>query len=235
MERNPHDRKLARFIPVFIPISLLSQIVLTGFSTSKHDFVYPVVVYEKITVDAYGALLPFALSILFVVLYFAYFKGSFLRMLGSFLFAFAASAVSFKFAISDNGGVELKNYLVILAILISIAVIFLIMFDENALKTRTLLSSVSSRIGRNYVVALLVSFSVSAVSAFSMDLVFAPFLNQEPLVTSVNIGGGGLTDGVLLSGVFALVWTTFFISVLALLIEILRISHREEKTSEMDD
>jgi heme exporter protein D len=225
MKRNP--RKLARFIPVLLPISLLSQILLTEFSTFKHNFFYPIPIYEKITLDAYGAVLPALLSVSFIILYFSFFKGSFLRFFGCFLFAFVLSAISFIPTVTDNG-FGLQSIPVYLAFFISLVSLFIIFFDEYASKTKTLSNSIRSQIGRNYILTLLVAFSVSSLSALSIDLIWAPFLNQSPAWTTVNIGGGGITDGVLFSGLFALVWTTFFVSLLALIIEILRTSQRKD-------
>ena len=228
MERNPLSRKLARFIPVLIPVSLLSHVLLTDFSTSKHDFFYPIQVYEKITIDVYGAVLPALLSVSFIVLYFAYFKGSFLKILGCFLFTFALYAISLGPALTDNrfGLQTVPGTLALFVSPVSIVIIFL---NERALRSKALFKSISSGLARNYIVALLATFSVSSLSVLFMDLFFAPFLNQEPLSTTVYIGGGGLTDGVLFSGLFALVWTTFFVSVLALFIEIVRLSQRKSR------
>jgi len=229
MKRSALSRKLARFIPLLILIfvSLLSHVLLTGFSTFKHEFFYPIQVYEKITIDVYGAVLPTLLSVSFIVLYFTYFKGSFLRIFGCFLFAFALFANSFTLALTDHG-FGLQTVPGTLALFISPVSIVIIFFDERALKAKALLSSISSGLARNYVVALLATFSASSLSVLFVDLIFAPFLNQEPLLTTVDIGGGGLTDGVLFSGLFALVWTTFFVSVLALFIEIVRLSERKD-------
>lgn len=102
------------------------------------------------------------------------------------------------------------------------------------MKAKTMFSSISSGILRNYIVTLLVTFSVSSLSALLVDLSYAPFLNQNPSWPSVNIGGGGLTDGVLFSGLFALVWATFYVSVLSLFVEILRTSHRKDSTLKKD-
>ena len=229
MERNPLSRKLARFILLLILIfvSLLSHVLLTGFTTFRHDFFYPIQVYEKITIDIYGAVLPALLSVSFIVLYFIYFKGSFLKIFGCFLFAFALFANSITPALIDNG-FGLQTLPGTLAFFISLVSIVIIFFDERAFKAKALLSSISSGLARNYVVALLATFSASSLSVLFVDLIFAPFLNQEPLLTTVDIGGGGLTDGVLFSGLFALVWTTFFVSVLALFIEIIRLSQRKD-------
>ena len=205
----------------------MSYILLTGFSTFKHNFFYPIPVYEKITVDAYGAVLPAILSFSFIILYFSFFKGSVLRFLGCFLFAFALSAFSFAPTLTDDS-FGLQSLPGSLAFFISPVSILIIFFDDYALKTKTMLNSISSRIGRNYIVALLVTFSVSSLSALSVDLIWAPFLNQSPAWNTVNIGGAGLTDGVLFSGLFALVWTTFFVSFLALIVEILRTSQRKD-------
>ena len=168
-------------------------------------------------------MLPTLLSISFIVLYFAYFKGSFLRILGCFLFAFALFANSFTPAVTDSG-FGLQIFPGMLAFFISPVSIFIIFFDERALKAKALFSSISSGLARNYVVALLATFSASSLSVLFIDLIFAPFMNQESLLTTVAIGGGGLTDGVLFSGLFALVWTTFFVAVLALFVVIMRLS-----------
>ena len=227
MERDPLSRKLARFIPVLMPVSLLSHVLLTGFSKSEHVFFYPIQVYEKITVDVYGAVLPALLSVSFIVLYFAYFKGSFLRILGCFLFAFALFAVFSTPVLTDNrfGLQTLPGTLALFICPVSIVIIF---FDERAFRAKALFSSISCGLARNYVVALLATFSASSLSVLFVDLIFAPFLNQEPLLTTVDIGGGGLTDGVLFSGLFALVWTTFFVSVLAFSLEIAQLLQRED-------
>ena len=230
MKNDSLSRKLARFIPLLIPVSLLSHVLLTGFSTVKHDFFYPIQVYEKITIDVYGAVLPTLLSVAFIVLYFAYFKGSFLKIFGCFLFAFALFANSFTPSLTDHG-LGLQTVPGTLAFFISPVSIVIIFFDERAFKAKALFSSISSGLARNYIVALLATFSVSSLSVLFVDLIFAPFLNQEPSLTTVDIGGGGLTDGVLFSGLFALVWTTFFVSVLALFIEIARWSQRKEHDS----
>jgi hypothetical protein len=83
--------------------------------------------------------------------------------------------------------------------------------------------------GKNYLMAMLVTFSVTCFSAFIMDLSFAPFLNQEPMVTTINIGGAGITDGVLFAGLFSLVWTTFFSSILALGVEVLQMANASKE------
>jgi hypothetical protein len=216
-------------MPLLIPCSLLGIVLLTGASESSHNFVYPIPVYEKITVDVYGALFPAALSVSLLILYFAHFKGSFLRSLWCFMFAFILSAISFKFALSD-GGLELQSFPGVLGFLVGLVSVFIIFFDEHALKTKTLTSLTSSQMGRKCALAFLVTFSVSSLSALIVDLSFAPFLNQEPSLTSVNIGGGGLTDGILFFGLFAIVWTTFFVSVLALFVEIVRWSQKKTPT-----
>jgi hypothetical protein len=184
---------------LLIPVSLLSHVMLTGFSTYKHDFVYPIQVYEKITIDVYGAVLPAVISISFIVLYFIYFKGSFLKIFGCFLFAFALFANSFTPAFS-NGGFGLQTMPGTLALFICPVSIVIIFFDEHAFRAKALFNSISSGLARNYVVALLATFSASSLSVLLVDLIFAPFLNQEPLLTTVDIGGGGLTDGILFSG-----------------------------------
>ena len=226
MERSSLSRKLGRFIPLLMPVALLSHVLLTWFSTFKHDFFYPIQVYEKITIDVYGAVLPALISVSFVVLYFTYFKGSFLKIFGCFLFAFALFANSFTPALT-NSGFGLQTMPGTLAFFICPVSIIIIFFDERALRAKTFFSSISSGLARNYAVALLATFSASSLSVLLVDLIFAPFLNQESLLTTVDIGGGGLTDGVLFSGLFALVWTTFFVSVLALFIEIVRLSQRK--------
>src|SRR4030067_327404 len=167
MERVSLSRKLARFIPalILIPVSLLSHVTLTGFSALKHDFFYPIQVYEKITIDVYGAVLPTLLSISFIVLYFAYFKGSFLKIFGCFLFAFALFANSFTPALTDNG-FGLQTLPGTLAFFISPVSIVIIFFDERALKDKALFSSIGSGLARNYVVALLATFSASSLSVF---------------------------------------------------------------------
>ena len=206
-----------------MPFSIVGIVLLNVASTSSHDFVYHISVYEKITVDVYGALFPAGLSISLLILYFAHFKGSLLRILWCFLFAFVLCAVTFKFSLSD-GGLELQSSPGVLGFLVGLVSVFIVFFDERALKTKTLTSLTSSRIGRNYALAMLATFSVSSLSALIVDLSFAPFLNQEPSLTSVVIGGGGITDGILFFGLFALVWTTFMVSVLALFVDTVQTS-----------
>jgi len=235
MKNGSLSRKLSRFIPLLVPIllipaSLLSHFLLTGLSTLEHGFFYPIKVYERINIDVYGAVLPAVISVAFVILYFVYFKGSLLRIFGCFLFAFALFANSLTPALTNNG-FGLQTLPGTLAFFISPVSIVIIFFDERALKAKALFSSISSGLAI-HVVALLATFSVSSLSVLFVDLIFAPFLNQEPLLTTVDIGGGGLTDGVLFSGLFALVWTTFFVSVLALFIEIARLSQRKDHDSE---
>ena len=227
VECDALSRKLSRFMPLLIPFALLGILLLNGASAWNHNFVYPIPVYEKIKLDVYGALFPAALSISFIILYFARFKGSSLRILWCFLFAFALCAFSFKFSIT-NSGLRLLSFPGALGFLVGLFSVFIIFFDADALKTKTLASLTSSHMGRNYAIASLVTFSASSLSALLVDLSFAPFLNQEPSLTSVNIGGAGITDGILFFGLFALLWTMFFVSVLALFVGIIQMSQKKD-------
>lgn len=222
--------KLARIMPVFIPISLLSHILLIDVSTVQHNFIYPIQVYGKITVDVYGAILPVTLSILFVIIYFAHFKGSYLSIIECFLFAFALSAFTFNFAFSD-GELQLQSYPANLGFLVGLVSTLIFFFNDDALRTKTLMNYIRSHLARNYVTALLAAFGVSTTSALLVDLSFAPFFDQESALTSINIGGGGLTDGILFFGLFAIVWTTFFTSALVLFVEIMRTSQEKGEES----
>lgn len=226
MEHPPKNQKITKFIPVLLPVSFLSYVALAWSSRLTHNFVYPLSLYGKITIDAYGALFPVSLSSLFVVLYFGYFRASFIRILGSFLFAFSLFAFSFMPVLSENV-FEIQSVPGILAFLVSFATVSIVFFDEYAVRTKKMLLSFRCRIVRNYVVTLLAAFSVSSLSAFFVDLSYAPFLNQDPAWLSVDIGGAGLTDGILFSGLFAVVWTTFFVSLLALIVEMMRSLHRK--------
>jgi hypothetical protein len=215
---------------LLISLSLLSNILLAVVSSIRNNFVYPISVYGKITIDAYGVVLPVVISVLFIIAYFSYLKGSFLRFLGCFLFALTLSALSFQ-PVGGYYGFELQSLAGNLAFLISFVSVFVIFFDWQAFKSKTVLSYIRSGIAKKSFAVLFAAFSVSSLSALSIDLIWAPFLNQIPSWNTVNIGGGGLTDGVLVSGLFALVWTTFFVSLLALIVEIMYKPPRKYKGS----
>jgi hypothetical protein len=221
MEDPPKNQKISKFIPVLLPVSFLSYFTLAWSSRLTHNFAYPLSLYGKTTIDAHGALFPVSLSSLFVVLYFGYFRASFIRILGSFLFAF-----SFMPVLSERV-FEIQSVPGILAFFVSLVTVSIVFFDEYAVRTKMMLLSFGYRMVRIYVVTLLAAFSVSSLSAFFVDLSYAPFLNQDPAWLSVDIGGAGLTDGILFSGLFAVVWTTFFVSLLALIVEMMRSLHRK--------
>jgi hypothetical protein len=209
-------------------VSLFGQYLLTGLSNLKNDFFYPIPIYGRITLDAYGALLPTLVSVSLIFVYFFYAKGSLLEILACFLIAFALSSLSFQ-PVQIGNEIALMSLPSIVAFLVSLASIIIIFFNRSTLRSKTMLSSIRSGISRNYFVALLVTFSVCSLSALSVDLVYVPFISQNPTVSSIGIGGGGIKDGILFSGLFALVWTTFFVSLLALIVEILLAAQGKDK------
>jgi len=178
-----------------------ASILLAYFGFRLFDFFYDSVlciynvrwkifITETVQIDFFGAVLPTILSILFVftLAHFRKFSIKYYLLNSPLPVAFALSVTSLTPA-------AIVSYYKILALLVSLLVVFVAFYDKGwvkFLKLREFDKLVISK--KTYVNALLIAFSYASLSTLIVDLLFLPF------ATTAYIGGMGLIDGIMLSG-----------------------------------
>ena len=147
---------------------------------------------REIQIDFYGGVIPTVFS-LFIVVYLVSFREFSIRQ---YLHYFLLSIV-FGIMVSGVSSTAVITYYKLLALLASFLAVFLTFYERGFiafLKFRDLRELDFTK--RNYVNALLLAYTYASLSVLVVDLVYAPF------AISAYIGAMGLTDGIMLSGLF---------------------------------
>lgn len=177
--------------------------VFTGSILSIYNVHWKIRIISENFIDFYGAIIPTVFS-LFIVFYIVYFRGFPFRnyvshFLLSIVFGFMTSTVS------PNAVVTFYKFF---AFLVSFLVVFITFYDGGLVKF--LKSHDFDKLDftkRNYFNALLIAYSYASLSILIVDLAYIPF--AVSFSVSFYIGGMGLTDGIMLSGLIIPLCVTF--------------------------
>jgi len=191
-------------------ITLIAMLILTaigfhlfnmlkGSVLSTYNVRRKIDITTNIQIDFYGAVIPTTLS-LFIILYLVKFREvSLKRYLHYFLISIVLAII-----FSRTNDTAVVTYYILFDLSISFLV-FLVTFYQGTLlefvKFHDLHRLEFTR--RNYVNALLTAFSYAPLSVLIVDLLYAP------ISVTMYIGAMGLTDGIMLSALFAPLGTTF--------------------------
>jgi len=154
---------------------------------------------REIHIDFYGGVIPTFFS-LFIVFYLVSFREFSIRQYFSYFLLSAA----FGLMVSGVSSTAIITFYKVLALLVSFLAVFLTFYDGGFvefLKFRDFHRLDFTK--RNYVNALLLAYTYACLSVLVVDLVYVPF------AVSAYIGAMGLTDGIMLSGLFTPLSVTF--------------------------
>ena len=147
---------------------------------------------REIQIDFYGGVIPTVFS-LFIVFYLVSFREFSIRQ---YLHYFLLS-IAFGIMVSRVSSTAIITFYKVLALLVSLLAVFLTFYDRGFikfLKFRDFRGLDFTK--RNYVNSLLLAYTYASLSVLVVDLVYVPF------VVLPYIGAMGLTDGIMLSGLF---------------------------------
>jgi hypothetical protein len=170
-----------------------------GSILSTYNVRWKIDITTNIQIDFYGAVIPTMLS-LFIIFYLVKFREvSLKRYFHYFLISIVLAIVFSK--INDTAVV---TYYILFDLSISFLILPIAFYKgalSEFLKFHNLHGLEFTR--RNYVNALLITFSYAPLSVLIVDLLYAP------ISVTMYIGAMGLTDGIMLSSLFAPLGITF--------------------------
>lgn len=175
----------------------------------KYTVILGIPIAPRIVIDFYGTIVPTVFSLLFIFYLICLRKFSLKRYLSYFFLSLCLAGV---FSIASHGGMGF--YYILLALLIGFLVISITFYDgglPNFLMHHDLQRLKFTK--RNYSNALLIAFSYASLSVLIFDLIYAlsnAYFSTTPNVSiTTYIGGMGLADVTILSGLCACLGVTF--------------------------
>lgn len=179
------------FAMVFLFLGIYA-ILLYGNYFNDHKITYPIDFGLKFKVDLYGAVLPFFIALITLTLFLR--QKIFPRLISLFCYL-AVFLLTLAIAISGSTpeAIGLMTNPLLLSTLVSIVVISLFCLF-SALQRKPVWSL------NSYKVCLLVACSATIFSMLIVDLIATTF--ALPYLANPIIGGNGLSDGVLLLGMY---------------------------------
>ncbi len=197
----------------FSLLNIFRDLVLVRYSV-----LLEIPITTRIRIDLYGAIVPMVFSTCIAFYLIHYREVSSRRYLSYFLFSICIATI---LATPSSAGIGF--YYVFLALSIGVLVTSITFYGRGIAKLlvcRDLERSEFTR--RNYVNALLMAFSYASLSVLVIDFAHALFNAFSSITTCV--GGMGLADAIVLSGLSASLGVTFVSLCAALIYE--DISHR---------
>jgi len=223
--RDPFTRLigiLLRLIALFFLYIVFTLFIIFLFRSilSTHNIHWKIEVTSLIKIDAFGALIPTAISIFFVLFLTHVLNFAFKRYLGYFM---PSILLAFLLTQVTSSGIYTDVFLFIdivgfLAAFISfyegrlekfLWVMFMSFYRRRfskLKKSHDLYRFHFTR--RNYITAVLVGTSYASLSVFIADLSYLTYIMTHPAtghstLSMVYIGASGLIDGISVSGILA--------------------------------
>jgi hypothetical protein len=215
------DQKTPRIVgrlllyTVLIFASLEGTRLLFSFITNfvqTHNMFWKFSVTSGLQFDFYGAIIPAITGIAFVLIYFVSFKTASKRFWACFLLVYS-SALFFFQPQQRTGGLAIVGvpyYFSFIASLLATFVVFLVIKPSQKIRFKDIKLRVNLR---NYAKSLLVAGSFGFLSVLLVDL------TCFSIIGNMYVGALGLTDGILLTGIYALLTISFFAGILGLCLE----------------
>ena len=178
---------------------------------SKHNVLWKIRIINNISIDMYGAIIPVIISI-FLAFYLVYArKFPFKRYLILLLLTY-----SFALLLSRGTSTAIIIYYKALALTIGFICVSVTI---NLIQFLKFLKSNVLNLGKTaYFNALLMSYSFSSLSSLFVDLTYLPL--TLPFTSDAYIGGSGLADGIMISGLTSLICVSMVLLVIMLIKEI---------------
>ena len=195
VQRYIRNMTLALAILVFAAVGLYLAGLYWDYAIA-HNSMFSFRVADNVGVDLYGAIIPLVAGACSAAL-FVFFKFSSTRFAVCFVVSLAFAF--FIFQVTKEG---LMGRPLVFALLSGLATALIIFLSRPLAETK----------GKS-LASLLASLSCAAFSLLLLDLVYTPFFYGS------TIGGYGLTDGVLISTMYAPLWATIAASIITLLVQ----------------
>jgi hypothetical protein len=163
---------------------------------TPHNIKWKISITPQTQIDFFGAVVPTAISLFFIFCLVYFRKFSIKYYLRNFLLP-----VVFALLVSRPTPSAIVISYQALALLVGLIVVFVAFYDKGAVKFLRLRDIHALNFSKgNYVNALLIAYSYASLSTLIVDLIVA--LIFLPFKISMYIGGMGLKDGIMLSGLF---------------------------------
>lgn len=206
LKESPVVRKSLKIIILAICLFFIARFGFALFNVfrdsvlSVYNINWKISITREIQIDFYGAVVPTVFSLL-IIFYLVYFKKKF-----SIKYYFAYFLLSIAFAlgvtkVTPGALISLYELLALLVSFLGVSAVFCDIGSIKFLKLRYFNGFNFTK--RNYFIALLVAYSYASLSTLVADLAYLPF------AISSYIGAKGLTDGIMLSGLFTPLSTAF--------------------------
>lgn len=168
---------------------------------------------SRISIDFYGAVIPMLFSLITIFYLICVRKFSLKKYISNFSFSIGLTSI-----LSIPSSVGIGFYPILLGLSIGFMVVFITFYDKGFLKFLKFrdFERFNFRKG-NYLTASLIAFSSASMSLLVLDLIYALYNASSSIKTYV--GGMGIVDAIILSGLYAFLGAIFISLCLMLIYE----------------